>query len=32
VTDEAILYAIPGSHPVRTGQLMLEPKGIPAGA
>jgi glutathione S-transferase len=29
VTDEAILYVIPGSHPARTGQLMLELKGIP---
>jgi glutathione S-transferase len=29
VSDEAILYAIPGSHPARTGQLMLELKGIP---
>jgi glutathione S-transferase len=28
-SDEAILYAIPGSHPARTGQLMLELKGIP---
>jgi glutathione S-transferase len=25
----AILYAIPGSHAVRTGELMLEHKGIP---
>jgi len=29
VSDEAILYAIPGSHPARTGQLMLELKQIP---
>jgi glutathione S-transferase len=29
VTDEAVLYAIPGSHPARTGQLMLELKRIP---
>ena len=29
MSDEAILYAIPGSHPARTGQLMLELKGIP---
>ena len=28
MSDEAILYAIPGSHPARTGQLMLELKGI----
>ena len=25
----ATLYAIPGSHAVRTGELMLEHKGIP---
>jgi glutathione S-transferase len=25
----ATLYAIPGSHAVRTGELMLEAKGIP---
>jgi hypothetical protein len=29
VSDEAIFYAIPGSHPARTGHLMLEQKGIP---
>ena len=29
MSDEAILYAIPGSHPARTGQLMLELKQIP---
>jgi glutathione S-transferase len=29
VSEEAILYAIPGSHPARTGQLMLELKEIP---
>jgi glutathione S-transferase len=29
VTEEAVLYAIPGSHAARTGQLMLELKGIP---
>jgi glutathione S-transferase len=29
VSEEATLYAIPGSHPARTGQLMLELKGIP---
>jgi glutathione S-transferase len=29
LSDEAILYAIPGSHPAHTGQLMLELKGIP---
>ncbi len=29
MSDEAILYVIPGSHPARTGQLMLEHKGIP---
>jgi glutathione S-transferase len=28
VSDEAVLYAIPGSHAARTGQLMLEYKGI----
>jgi glutathione S-transferase len=28
-SGEAIFYAIPGSHPARTGQLMLELKGIP---
>jgi glutathione S-transferase len=28
VSDEAVLYAIPGSHPAQTGQLMLEHKGI----
>lgn len=26
--DKAVLYAIPGSHAVRTGELMLEHKGI----
>ncbi len=29
MSGEAFLYAIPGSHPARTGQLMLEHKGIP---
>jgi hypothetical protein len=29
VTGEALPYAIPGSHPARTGQLMLEQKGMP---
>ena len=29
MSDEATLYVIPGSHPARTGQLMLELKGIP---
>ena len=29
MNDDAILYAIPGSHPARAGQLMLELKGIP---
>jgi glutathione S-transferase len=29
VSDEAVLYGIPGSHPAHTGQLMLEHKGIP---
>jgi glutathione S-transferase len=29
VSDEAVLYAVPGSHPSHTGQLMLELKGIP---
>jgi glutathione S-transferase len=29
VSDEAVLYGIPGSHPAYTGQLMLEHKGIP---
>ena len=29
MSEEATLYAIPGSHPARTGQLMLELKGIP---
>ncbi len=29
MSDEAVLYAIPGSHAARTGQLMLEQKGIP---
>jgi glutathione S-transferase len=29
VSDEAIFYAIPGSHAACTGQLMLEQKGIP---
>jgi hypothetical protein len=29
LSDEATLYVIPGSHPARTGQLMLELKGIP---
>jgi glutathione S-transferase len=29
MTEEAVLYTIPGSHPARTGQLMLEHKGIP---
>jgi glutathione S-transferase len=29
VTDEAILYAIPGSHACKTGELMLAHKGIP---
>jgi glutathione S-transferase len=28
MSDEAVLYAIPGSHAARTGQLMLEAKGI----
>jgi glutathione S-transferase len=28
VSDEAVLYGIPGSHPAYTGQLMLEHKGI----
>ena len=27
--SEAILYGIPGSHAVRTGELMAEHKGIP---
>jgi hypothetical protein len=27
--EEAKLYVIPGSHPSRTGMLMLERKGIP---
>ncbi|HEV2874164.1 MAG TPA: glutathione S-transferase N-terminal domain-containing protein [Thermoleophilaceae bacterium] len=27
--EKAVLYGIPGSHPARTGQLMLELKGIP---
>ena len=29
MSDEAVLYGIPGSHPAHTGQLMLELKGIP---
>jgi glutathione S-transferase len=29
LSDQAILYAIPGSHPAHTGQLMMELKGIP---
>jgi len=29
VSDEAVLYGIPGSHPAHTRQLMLEQKGIP---
>jgi glutathione S-transferase len=29
MSDEAVLYVIPGSHPARTGQLMLEHKRIP---
>jgi glutathione S-transferase len=28
--SETVLYGIPGSHAVRTGELMLEHKGIPA--
>jgi glutathione S-transferase len=28
MSDKAVLYGIPGSHPARTGQLMLEHKGI----
>jgi glutathione S-transferase len=28
VSDEAVLYAIPGSHPAQTGELMLRHKGI----
>jgi glutathione S-transferase len=28
MSDTAVLYGIPGSHPARTGQLMLEHKGI----
>jgi glutathione S-transferase len=29
MTDEATLYGIPGSHAARTGELMVEYKGIP---
>jgi glutathione S-transferase len=29
VSGEAVLYAIPGSHPARTGELMLAYKSIP---
>jgi glutathione S-transferase len=29
VTDEAVFYAIPGSHAAQTGHLMLDHKGIP---
>jgi hypothetical protein len=29
VSDEAVFYAIPGSHAAHTGHLMLEQKGIP---
>jgi glutathione S-transferase len=29
VTGEAVFYSIPGSHAARTGELMLEEKGIP---
>jgi hypothetical protein len=29
VTGEAVFYSIPGSHAARTGELMLEQKGIP---
>jgi glutathione S-transferase len=28
LSDEAVLYGIPGSHPAHTGQLMLEHKGM----
>jgi hypothetical protein len=27
MSDEAVLYGIPGSRPAHTGQLMLEPRG-----
>jgi glutathione S-transferase len=29
LSEKAVLYGIPGSHPAHTGQLMLELKGIP---
>jgi hypothetical protein len=28
MTDEAIVYTIPGSHAARTGELMVAPRGL----